>query len=816
MHSMKIRFTLLILFFAQTVSILAANTKIQPALNGIYTIGGTTPDYATFTAAIAALTSQGITGPTTFNVRPGTYTEQITIGQITGASVNNPITFISTTSDSTTVTLTYASSAAPANNFTLKFDGADYITFRNMTIQRSGSSSYGTVIEMSNTSNSNYFMHNRIIGGVATSTGSTNSLIYSPNTSGDNNNTFSNNAFTNGSYGIYFYGQGSTTLEQGNSVLENTFTNQYYCAIAMAYQTNVVVNDNVIVTNSAYGSIYGIFTFYCDNATRILRNKVSLPVGGYGIYLSYCDGAAAQHGEIANNFVSFAGASTAIGIGVNLSTAQNIYYNSVNITNTNTISKAFAILGLVSANIDIKNNVFANVAGYSYYIDDNAMSSITQSNYNDLYTLGTNIGYFGTSGNQVTMANWQTAAAQDNNSVSGDPAFNSAIDLHSASGLLNGHAIPLTSASTPVTSDIDGQTRNTSTPDIGADEFSIEDVGVSDILYPTNLCKNSTGYVKIVIKNFGVATFTGSVPVSYQISGGSLVNANTGSVTIASGDTLEYTFTSPITFSIAGSFTCDASTNLTGDINTSNNSFTSPSFQIWDLPAIDAGADQSMCLGDSVVLTATGGTSYLWNTTQTAAQITVIPVLTTEYHVTATDNNGCSAADSVSVNVDTTPAPIANFSYVLNGLDVTFTNLSTNTSSYSWDFGDGNTSTLQNPENFYPSSSNYTVTLIASNNCGADTFSQNISVVGIQEYLVNEKLNIYPNPSNGNFSIDLTLVTGKDAEIKILDELGKEMVIERITLGSIKHYNFADLCSGVYQVLLITDKKIYSQKVIIQ
>lgn len=45
--------------------------------------------------------------------------------------------------------------------------------------------------------------------------------------------------------------------------------------------------------------------------------------------------------------------------------------------------------------------------------------------------------------------------------------------------------------------------------------------------------------------------------------------------------------------------------------------------------------------------------------------------------------------------------------------------------SWNWDFGDGNTSTLQNPSHTYASSGNYTVSLIACNANGCDTLTNN-------------------------------------------------------------------------------------------
>jgi hypothetical protein len=65
---------------------------------------------------------------------------------------------------------------------------------------------------------------------------------------------------------------------------------------------------------------------------------------------------------------------------------------------------------------------------------------------------------------------------------------------------------------------------------------------------------------------------------------------------------------------------------------------------------IDAGADQSICEGQSTVLSASGGISYIWSTGETTANITVTPTDTTVYYVTGTDGI-CNDIDSVIVNV---------------------------------------------------------------------------------------------------------------------------------------------------------------------
>ena len=72
---------------------------------------------------------------------------------------------------------------------------------------------------------------------------------------------------------------------------------------------------------------------------------------------------------------------------------------------------------------------------------------------------------------------------------------------------------------------------------------------------------------------------------------------------------------------------------------------------IHTLPVINGGADQTVCAGNPVILTATGGVQYLWtNSVINASPFT--PTATATYTVTGTDANGCQGSDQVTVTVD--------------------------------------------------------------------------------------------------------------------------------------------------------------------
>src|ERR1035437_2825162 len=97
-----------ILLLAYILCVVALSITNAQCLSGTYTIGGPSPNYTSFTTAVTALVSNGVCGPVTFNVRPGTYSEHFTIPQITGTSYSNTITFTAENGDSSSVLLTFA------------------------------------------------------------------------------------------------------------------------------------------------------------------------------------------------------------------------------------------------------------------------------------------------------------------------------------------------------------------------------------------------------------------------------------------------------------------------------------------------------------------------------------------------------------------------------------------------------------------------------------------------------------------------------------------------------------------------------------
>lgn len=103
------------------------------------------------------------------------------------------------------------------------------------------------------------------------------------------------------------------------------------------------------------------------------------------------------------------------------------------------------------------------------------------------------------------------------------------------------------------------------------------------------------------------------------------------------------------------------------------------------------------------------------------------------YTVCLTATNNCGFTDSTcqSVTVTSCTGPISAYTFIDAGLAVSFTDASTSTAppaTYLWDFGDGNTSSLQNPIHTYSADGTYTVCLLLVDQCDADTICQTVTV----------------------------------------------------------------------------------------
>ena len=434
---------------------------LNAGLAGVYTIGAT-GDYLTFTDAVNALNTNGVCSAVTFNVQDGLYNEQIVLTEVIGMDSANTVTFQSLNGDPLLAGITFASTLS-TENYVVKIDGGDYYTFNDLSFANTGTS-YSRALEITNGANYNSFDGNIFVGTQGLTTTSTNYAVLYSNNSIDEYNSFTNNTIDGGSYGVYFYGVGTTSLEKGLTFQNNDVINAAYRALHLYYQDSVTVTGNMMELNGLYtGTNYVMYSYYMNGVSTVADNYLHTTQDGYGWYASQCDAPPTVKARAYNNRIIVEDSvSTSTSYGIYFTGSDNwiVSNNSINIISQGTSSRALYFSG---GGMELySNNLRNDGPGYGIYYS----SGLTASDNNNIYVPNGNVGYF--SGDQATLVDWQNSSFLDVNSVSGDPGFFSSTDLHTCNDtLLDGAGM----VDMAIMYDMDGQVRDTNAFDIGADEF---------------------------------------------------------------------------------------------------------------------------------------------------------------------------------------------------------------------------------------------------------------------------------------------------------------------------------------------------------
>ncbi|MBE0641213.1 MAG: hypothetical protein IH599_04205, partial [Bacteroidales bacterium] len=263
------------------------------------------------------------------------------------------------------------------------------------------------------------------------------------------------------------------------------------------------------------------------------------------------------------------GTSIQYGIYISSSTQQKFYHNSINISGGSTSSRGIFQNSSTNANLRVINNivVMAN-GGVTVYTTPAYLAAFAAMDHNVLYTTGANLAYMGF--NQASLAAWQSISGLDSNSISVDPAFASPLLLYPTNMLINNAGTPLSE----VPDDIDGNIRNSLSPDPGAVEFSpvTIDMGILSLEAPSvwNCDMGSTEQVSVKIFNNGYVDVS-SLSMKYSIDGGlSWTAPEFLFTTVMAGDTLLYNFSTYANFSTSGIYSCKIVMITPGDANSLN------------------------------------------------------------------------------------------------------------------------------------------------------------------------------------------------------------------------------------------------------
>ena len=572
---------------------------VPPPFSGTINVG-TGETFTSLTNAggiFQALNGAGLSANTTINITSDLTAETgaIALNQLTEFGAGGYTLTIKPSGAARTISGTSA-----ASNGLINLNGADRVIFdgslsggtdRSLTLTnlQTGTSTVFW-IKSANASNgaNNNTIKNSIINGTSVGTTAQTTagiLAGSGVTIGgaaeapNNNNTITNNHIYRVQNSLY--NQGNVGFDQNWTITNNEFGSAVeadknrFRGMLMGNANNFVISGNTVLGvgnfTSTTGALTGIqIAFTVTNGT-ITGNRISnvqnLSATGTGAFGMQLGATLTTNILIANNFiwnVQAAGSATVAsnGHGITVNGAATaggykIYHNSINL-NTDQASGTTAALNVTVAVVaagalDVRDNIFANTqtAGATRYSVYSAAPATVFStiNYNDYFSTGS-VGFIGGSA-RVTLADWQTATTQDANSLAIDPQFVSPTDLHLQA------MSPVANLGTPlaeVTTDIDGDTRSATTPEIGADElapvvapgslqFSSATYSVGEAGPTATITVTRTGGSSGIV-GASYATVAGGTATGGGVCGGAVDYVDTsGTVSFGDGVTTPQTFT---------------------------------------------------------------------------------------------------------------------------------------------------------------------------------------------------------------------------------------------------------------------------------
>lgn len=214
------------------------------------------------------------------------------------------------------------------------------------------------------------------------------------------------------------------------------------------------------------------------------------------------------------------------------------------------------------------------------------------------------------------------------------------------------------------------------------------------------------------------------------------------------------------------------------------------------VPSVTVNGPNSMCIGQTIILSAVGANSYSWNTGALTPSISVSPTTNISYTVTGTGSNFCPGSPVVK-NIIVNPKPnitiTAATTVICKGDGVLLTANAADT--YSWNTG-AFTSTV-----FVTPTVTTTYTVIGTNTTtGCQSTATRTVQVNLCTGIGNTEasmlnLTLYPNPTNGEFIIESPV----KGNVVLLNMLGEMIMNINMNEGE-NRVNISDFTNGVYFV----------------
>ncbi len=235
------------------------------------------------------------------------------------------------------------------------------------------------------------------------------------------------------------------------------------------------------------------------------------------------------------------------------------------------------------------------------------------------------------------------------------------------------------------------------------------------------------------------------------------------------------------------------------------------------IPKVTLRADTTICEGVTLDITANTAddVDFAWRSGETTQKISVSPKVTTEYKVVATNSTGCYAEDSTLITVE--PLPIIDFSMSQSHKTITLLNNSLHGDSYSWNFGDGDSSKEKSATHKYRVHGDYVLTYKVTNKCGSKDTSYTVVVenLGVEDML-ESKVFVYPNPATKDLTIEFATPIGNSVVAKLFTIEGGEVKTWLLegNSGSKNHIELQGIAKGTYLLHINTPDGLITKRIV--
>jgi PKD repeat protein len=820
-------------------------------LAGIYTINSASPtaasNFSTFTDLATVLNSAGVSGAVTVNVLGASnYNEQVEFTQAPGVSTSQNIVI---NGNNHALSFTSTNTAQP---WTLLLNGADFMTFNNLFVEGLGASN-PLPCHLTNNADNNHFASCSFScsfnGSGSPFSISGSSLIATTIGNAGSNNSILSCTMSGGQNGVSVAGNTGSPFTTNNTFVDCIIQDFFSAGVLLNNSQSTLVNGCIIErpTLTIFSLFNGVnITNNCEG-TSIDGNRIRHPAGAspssastvYGINITG-SGTIGNEIIIKNNLLyelNFNGSLYGIR---NNGSFVKIYHNTISMddVNCNSSSSSYGIYTLVS-NTAVKNNLISisrNGSGIKYglYYGGNSLNSNGNCVYIAPNVTATAVFGYGTA-QRATYLAWKNNETMDQQGGDANPFYTNITvgNYLPTSAILNnvGEAVG-------VNFDILNLNRSAFTPDPGAYEFL------------TPPCSATFTYSSGAS---GLVNFTSTSAPINSISTQfiwSFGNGNTYSATGVSGMTSTQTYTANGTYIVTLSVNnitpaCSANFTLPITVNLCN---------------LNANFTNTVATGGSVSFNSVSSgtntsTTYTWNFGNGYISNAANPSITYTnggvYNVMLQTKNSATCSSSISKTISLNFSPCyanANFNMMPTTTPQYWSAIPAfpwNVTNASWNWGD-NTPTTNSlyTSHQYSAAGLYTICLTVTVNCASTassctsysifktTESANIlyvnvvapdvtmlSTTGLSSYEeLASNFDMYPNPSNGIFTIALVGTKAKFGDVAIYSSAGMLVYSDRYTIineSLKKEFETKDLANGIYLVKVSLDGKNYLKKLII-